>query len=170
MWATYPLTLAVTALLNCNLPSYILHSHFCFRGHFFFLITLKYQCKTLSITESKVLHFLYMSFIKGRRHLMIFIFLAIYHNMMYTVCPILFLPFHPCYQKANLGLGEFKTIFLITGLFGKSLYHKILPVQIIDKFASVEGQIRGRDNPVYKSDFNSLWKYSKIANFGCLFL
>lgn len=89
---------------------------------------------------------------------------------MYTVCPILFLPFHPCYQAANLGLGEFKTIFLITGLIRKSLYHKILPVQIIDKFASVEGQIRGRDNPVYKSDFNSLWKYSKIANFGCLFL
>lgn len=120
MWATYPLTLAVTALLNCNLPSYILHSHFCFRGHFFFLITLKYQCKTLSITESKVLHFLYMSFIKGHRHLMIFIFLAIYHNMMYTVCPILFLPFHPCYQEANLGLGEFKTICLITGLIRKS--------------------------------------------------
>lgn len=92
-------------MLNCNLPSYILHSHFCFRGHFFFLITLKYQCKTLSITESKVLHFLYMSFIKGRRHLMIFIFLAIYHNMMYTVCPILFLPFHPCYQEANLRTG-----------------------------------------------------------------
>lgn len=68
--------------------------------------------------------------------------------------------------------GKFRTgwIFLITGLIRKSLYHKILPVQIIDKFASVEGQIRGRDNPVYKSDFNSLLKYSKIANFGCLFL